>query len=144
MRSRVVTIRTYTTLMGFETLPERFDYLQLGGQIGEATFGFERWINQKFYTSREWRLTRQHVIARDYGLDLGHPDFPVRGQILVHHLNPLTKADILESTENLMDPEFLISVAHRTHNAIHYGDANLLPQPFVERTPGDTDSWTRM
>ena len=137
-------IRTYTTLTTFDTLEKRFEYLELGGTIGETTFGFERWINQKFYTSREWRLLRQHVIARDLGCDLGIDGFPVVGTPIVHHMNPLTRTDVLEATENLMDPEFLICVALRTHNGIHYGDRNLLPKPFVERTPGDTDSWTRL
>lgn len=134
-------IRTYSDLRYRPTLEERFDYLSLGGRVGESTFGFDRWINQQFYRSREWRLIRNHVIARDNGFDLGAEDAPLVGAHLIHHMNPLTLDDIEEATENLLDPEFLITTSLRTHNAIHYGDKRQLPRPFVDRTPGDTRLW---
>ncbi len=133
--------RTYTDLRRMRTLEERFDYLALGGEVGVSTFGFDRWVNQMFYRSTEWRQVRDIVIARDNGLDMGTPDVPIRGAHVIHHMNPLTMADIEDATDNLLDPEFLISVALRTHNAIHFGDISLLPQPYVERTPGDTIPW---
>lgn len=134
-------IRTYSELSRLHTLQDRFDYLRLDQQLGVATFGFERWMNQLFYRSREWREVRNEVLVRDYGMDLGDPDTPIRGVPLVHHMNPITPEDIEEGSENLLDPEFLISTALRTHNAIHFGDEELLPRPFVERSPGDTKLW---
>jgi hypothetical protein len=134
-------IRAYSDLRHMYTLEDRFDYLELDGRVGETTFGFDRWINQQFYRSREWRLIRHHVIARDNGFDLGAEDAPMVGAPIIHHMNPLTLEDIEESTENLLDPEFLITTSFRTHNAIHYGDKGLLPRPFVERTAGDTRLW---
>lgn len=134
-------IRNYTDLSQLKTLEERFEYLKLGGTIGSSTFGFDRWINQQFYRSREWKQIRSKVIARDMGLDLGSPDTPIIGAHLIHHMNPLTLEDIEEATDNLLDPEFLISTALRTHNAVHFGDKSLLPRPFVERRPGDTKLW---
>lgn len=134
-------MRTYTELSELGTIEERFDYLQLGGSVGAATFGFDRWMNQQFYRSREWLDIRNHVIARDLGRDLGIEDLPIRGAHLIHHMNPITVEDIVESTENLLDPEFLISCALQTHNAVHFGDRSLLPQVFVPRRPGDTASW---
>lgn len=126
----------------FDAFEDRYDYLQLGGQVGESTFGVDRWINQKFYHSREWRLVRDHVIVRDMGFDLGAEDMPVRGRPLIHHINPLQVSDIVEATENMLEPEFLITTSHRTHNAIHYGDRSQLPrQTIVERRPGDTTLW---
>ena len=134
-------IRTYSDLRALPTLLERYDYLRLGGRVGESTFGFDRWINQQFYRSREWRMTRDEVIARDMGYDLGAEDAPLLGAHLIHHMNPLTPEDIEEATDNLLDPEFLITTSIRTHNAIHYGDEKQLPRPFVERQPGDTRLW---
>lgn len=134
-------IRTYSELQHLDTLEERFDYLKLGGVVGQSTFGFDRWINQQFYRSREWKQIRDHVIVRDNGFDLGTPDVPTRGAHLIHHMNPLTLEDFEESTDNLLDPEFLITTALRTHNAIHFGDKELLPKPYVERRPGDTIEW---
>jgi hypothetical protein len=134
-------IRTYTDLRRLPTLEDRFDYLELGGRVGESTFGFDRWINQQFYRSREWRLVRDHVLNRDQGLDLGAQDAPLFGPHLIHHMNPLTLDDFEESTENLIDPEFLITTSLRTHNAIHFGNKEQLPRPFVERRPGDTKLW---
>jgi hypothetical protein len=134
-------IRTYSELRGFRTLEERFDYLRLGGLVGASTFGFDRWINQQFYRSREWKQVRNHIIARDEGMDLGSDDTPILGAHLIHHMNPLTLDDFEEGSDNLLDPEFLITTALRTHNAIHFGDASLLPKPYVERRPGDTKLW---
>ena len=133
-------IRTYTELSRLPTLDERFEYLELGGVIGESTFGFDRWINQQFYRSLEWRQIRDYVIARDEGFDLGS-EYPIHGAPVIHHMNPLTLSDIEEATDNLLDPEYLISTAFRTHNAIHFGDKRQLPRPFVERVPGDTKLW---
>lgn len=138
MRDR---IRTYSELKNLDTLEERFDYLELGGTVGESTFGFDRWINQQFYHGREWRHIRQHVIARDNGFDLGTPGVPIRRAFLIHHMNPITPEDFDEGSDNLLDPEFLITVALRTHNAIHFGDRSQLPQPWVERRPGDHIEW---
>lgn len=134
-------IRTYTDLRELPTLLERYRYLKLGGVVGESTFGFDRWINQQFYRSREWRLIREEVIVRDEGFDLGAADAPLPGAHLIHHMNPLTLDDFEEATENLLNPEYLITTAIRTHNAIHYGDEGLLPRPFIDRRPGDTRDW---
>lgn len=136
-----MTIRTYTDLRSLSTLEDRFEYLKLGGSIGEATFGFDRWINQMFYRSSEWKQVRNVVIARDGGMDLGATDTPIRGTAYIHHMNPITLQDIEEATENLLDPEYLISCSLITHNAIHYGRRDLLPRGFVERRPGDTKLW---
>ncbi len=133
--------RTYTELLKHRSLEDRFEYLSLRGTIGEETFGSERWFNQSFYHSREWQDARKVVLVRDEGCDLGHRDWPIQGRPAVHHMNPITAEDIEDRTENLLNPEFLITCAIRTHNAIHYGDRSLLPQPFVERRPGDTLLW---
>ena len=134
-------MRTYTDLSQLETLEDRYDYLALGGEVGASTFGFDRWINQQFYHSTEWRHIRNHVIARDLGMDLGADGYEIRGSPVIHHMNPLTVEDIQYATSNMFDPEFLISTQLRTHNAIHYGDKRQLPQPFVERRRGDTRLW---
>lgn len=134
-------IRTYSELQQFHTLEDRFDYLALDAAVGTTTFGFDRYINQQFYHSREWRQIRNHVIARDQGMDLGSEDVPILGAHLIHHMNPITMKDLDQASDNLLDPEFLITTALRTHNAIHYGDKRQLPRPFVERTPGDTKLW---
>lgn len=134
-------IRSYTDLSRFDTLEERFRYLSLGGQVGEATFGFDRWINQEFYRSREWKRARDHAIARDEGCDLGVPGYEIHTRLLVHHMNPMQSGDIIRRLEDILNPEFLITTTHQTHNAIHYGDESLLPKVFVERRPGDTNLW---
>jgi hypothetical protein len=134
-------IRTYQELSRLETFEERYDYLKLGGEVGVATFGFDRWVNQRFYQSREWRLARNGVIVRDDGCDLGVPGYEIEAKLLVHHINPLLPEDLEYGESWIFDPEFLITTSKRTHNAIHYGDASLLPQPHVERTPGDTRLW---
>lgn len=134
-------IRTYSELRRFGTLEERFRYLRLAGGVGVETFGTERWVNQQFYGSRLWRQVRSAVIVRDEGCDLGINGLEIHERIIIHHMNPMTVADIRTGDESILDPEFLIAVSHRTHNAIHYGDERLLPQPLIERRPGDTRLW---
>jgi hypothetical protein len=134
-------IRRYSELRRLNTLKERFDYLKLNGRVGEATFGWDRWINQQFYTSREWRQRRFDVIARDLGCDLGVEGYEIHKGLYIHHMNPLSAEDIKAGNVDILDPEYLITVTHRTHNAIHYGDEKLLPRPLVERRTGDTKLW---
>lgn len=134
-------IRTYSELLRLDSFEERFRYLALQGQVGESTFGFDRYLNQQFYTSTEWRQLRHHIIVRDNGCDLAHEDHEVYGRIIIHHMNPMTVDDIIHGDDSILDPEYLISTTHQTHNAIHYGDESLLPKKFVERRPGDTRLW---
>jgi len=134
-------VRRYSELIRLETFEERFEYLRLDGVVGRSTFGFDRWINQQFYSSREWRQIRQDVIARDWGCDLGIDGYEVHARMVIHHINPMVPRDIIGGEADILDPEFLISTAHLTHNAIHYGDASLLPKPLVERRAGDTKLW---
>lgn len=134
-------IRSYGDLIKFETFEDRFEYLKLGGEVGESTFGFDRWLNQRFYYSREWKLARNAVIVRDNGCDLGIEGYEIETRLLVHHINPLTPQDLEYGESWILDPEFLITTSKRTHNAIHFGDASLLPQPLVHRVPGDTRLW---
>jgi hypothetical protein len=136
--------KTYTELRRLYTFEERFKYLSLHGQVGKATFGFDRYVNQRFYRSREWKQIRNFVIVRDDGCDLGIEGYEIHGSILVHHMNPMEIEDISRGNDAIFDPEFLITTTHRTHNAIHYGDANLLPRRYVERRPGDTQLWERI
>lgn len=134
-------VRSFTELALLSTFEERFDYLSIKGVVGEQTFGGERYLNQTFYRSREWKWARDIVIARDYGNDLGVDGFDIHERILVHHMNPITPQDVMQRNPDILNPEYLISVTHNTHNAIHYGDRTLLRLPFVERRPGDTDLW---
>lgn len=134
-------IRKYSELRQLETFEERFDYLSLRGHVGRDTFGFDRYINQRFYRSQEWRNARDQVILRDYGCDLGIPGFEIHSELLVHHMNPLTPDDILYSISWIFDPEYLITTCLQTHNAIHYGDGSRLPRGPVERKTGDTKLW---
>lgn len=134
-------IRTYVELRQLETFEDRYHYLKMGGVTGEATFGFDRWINQRFYKSREWRRARDHVIVRDNGCDLGIPGFEIYTDLLVHHMNPISLDDIEHSTDWLLDPNFLITTSLKTHNAIHYGDESLLPRGPIVREAGDTKLW---
>lgn len=133
--------RSYSELRGLSTFEERFEYLCMVGQVGEVTFGFDRWMNQQFYHSPMWRHARDEVIVRDQGCDLGIQGYEIHGGLLVHHMNPMTAHDIAEGAEWILDPEFLITTTHRTHNAIHYGDYDLLPRPVVARHRGDTSVW---
>lgn len=136
-------IRTYTELMQYQTFMERYHYLKLGGKVGEETFGFDRYLNQQFYKSREWRKIRDEVIIRDEACDLGIPDREIPSRIIIHHMNPITKYDIINQTEFLLNPEYMICTIKRTHDAIHYGDESLLFDGFVERSPNDTCPWRR-
>ena len=134
-------IRTYSELVTFPTFKERYKYLKLAGNVGEDTFGFDRYLNQAFYKSKEWLDIRNYVIVRDHGCDLGLDGYEIHGRILIHHMNPITKADILQRSEFLLDPEYLITTVKRTHDAIHYGDDSLLMDAPVERTRNDTCPW---
>lgn len=137
-------IRTYKELSRLTTFEERFEYLRLNGQVGKDTFGFDRIFNQQFYRSREWRALRDFVIVRDNGCDLGISGHDIRGQkIYIHHMNPITLKDIADNSEYLMNPEYLITVTHNTHNAIHYGDKELLVVAPIERTRNDTCPWRK-
>ena len=135
------TIRTYSQLKQLQTFEERYDYLKLGGVVGEDTFGFDRYLNQNFYRSREWKRVRDEVIMRDNGCDLGVDGHEIRGKILIHHMNPITSEDIHRVSDYLLNPEYLICVTHRTHNAIHYGDESLIVTAPIERTQNDTCPW---
>lgn len=132
--------RSYCELLRLDSFLDRFNYLKLGGIVGRPTFGSERWMNQRFYTSIEWRHVRDFVIARDNGFDLGCPDRPIAGKIMVHHLNPLTPEAIKHSDDLLLDPDNLICCSIITHNAIHYGDDSIA-RPLIERHPNDTCPW---
>lgn len=136
-------IRTYSELIQLATFEERYQYLRLQGTVGKDTFGFDRYLNQKFYRSAEWKRVRDQVIIRDNGCDLGMEDRLIHGRILIHHMNPITEKDIIRMSDALMNPEYLICVTHNTHNAIHYGDKDLLFTGFVERRPYDTCPWKR-
>lgn len=137
-----MTIRTYSELVQLPTFKERFKYLSLDGTVGRETFGYDRYINQKFYRSPEWKRLRDFLIVRDNGCDLALDGFEIFGKILIHHLNPITKNDILNQTEFLMNPEYLVCTTFDTHNAIHYGDEKiLLEKSPIERSPNDTCPW---
>lgn len=133
--------RSYSELRRLETFEERYEYLRLKGWVGESTFGFDRWMNQQFYRSREWRLVRDHVILRDDGCDLGIAGYEIHARLMVHHMNPITREEMALGADWILDPEFLITTTHRTHNAIHYGDDSLLVKPPIERQAGDTKLW---
>lgn len=134
-------IRSYSEMLQFKTFEDRYEYLRLRSSVGKSTFGFDRYINQQFYRSSEWKQIRNHVIARDLGLDLGVEGYEIHDKILIHHMNPMAVEDIDDGISDILDPEYLISTTHRTHNAIHYGDRSLLIQPLVERTRNDTKLW---
>lgn len=135
------TMRTFTELSKLDTFEDRFEYLVLNGLVGESTFGYDRYLNQKFYTSKEWRDVRRQVILRDNGCDLGIEGFEIHHGLLIHHMNPMTIDDIRHGDPKVLDPEYLITTTHQTHNAIHYGDVSLLPRRVIQRRPGDTDLW---
>ena len=134
-------IRSFTELSDLKTFRERYDYLKLSGEVGASTFGYDRYINQAFYRSTQWKHIRDLVIVRDEGCDLAFPDRPIFGKILIHHMNPISVQDLQEGNPDILNPEYLISVTHMTHNAIHYGDESLLDHGIVERKPGDTKLW---
>ena len=138
---QMAIIRTYSELRKLKTFKERFEYLKLDGEIGLETFGFDRYFNQRFYKSKEWLQSRDDVIIRDDGCDLGIKDYEIHGRIIVHHLNPITLEDLEKQTELLLNPEYLITTTHATHNAIHYGDITLLDNTIIERRANDTCLW---
>lgn len=133
--------RTYSRMKSFSTFEDRFNYLKLNGNVGESTFGFDRYLNQLFYKSREWQKVRNEVIIRDDGCDLGIGDRIIGGKVIVHHINPITIEDIEEMNPVIFDPEFLVCVSYDTHNAIHFGDERLLIKEPVVRHPNDTCPW---
>ena len=134
-------IRTYTELKSLKLFQTRYDYLRLGGLVGDATFGYDRWINQMLYTSKRWRSIRDQIIIRDGGCDLGIEGREIHDKIFIHHMNPITVEDIIEERPHVFDPEYLICTSPSTHNAIHFGDESLLLQLPIERKPGDTTLW---
>lgn len=134
-------ILRYRDLRSLATIQERYDYLRLGGSVGASTFGFDRYLNQAFYKSKEWQQARREVILRDKACDLGIDGYEIVKGLVVHHMNPITVDDILDRKEEIFNPEFLICVSDRTHKAIHYGDAGLLPKEPVQRRAGDTCPW---
>lgn len=134
-------IRCYTELKQLKTFEERFGYLKLAGQVGQDTFGFDRYLNQDFYRSRLWQDIRRIVIARDLGRDLGIEGREIEHGLEIHHMNPISKEDILEQSDYLLDPEYLICVSAQTHKAIHYGDRNGLLKLPQQRSPYDTVPW---
>jgi hypothetical protein len=134
-------IRTYSDLNQLQTFEERYRYLKLNGRLGEITFGFDRWINQLFYKSQEWKSIRNYVITRDNGCDLGVPGYEIYSGLLVHHMNPMTAEDVKNGKEGILDPNFLVTTSLQTHNAIHYGNISLLPRGPITRKLGDTKLW---
>lgn len=137
----LMIIRTYNELILLPTFEERFEYLKLSGRVGEETFGFDRWLNQKFYRSAEWKHIRDQVILRDNGCDLGIEGREIYDKILIHHMNPISKQDILERSDLLLNPMYLISVTKRTHDAIHYSDDSILMKDPITRSKNDTCPW---
>lgn len=133
--------RSYSDLRKLDTFDERFEYLKLSGGVGRATFGFDRYINQTFYASREWENVRRHVILRDSGCDLGILGYEIHYQPLIHHMNPMTVDDLIHKESWVIDPEFLITTTQITHNNIHFGAKNLYPRVVTERKPSDTKLW---
>lgn len=134
-------IKTYTEVSQFSTFEERFRYLTTGGKVGDITFGGSRFLNQDFYRSSEWKRLRDQIIVRDNGCDLGIEGRPIHGRVMIHHLVPITKEDLFFRTDFLLNPEYMICVSHRTHNAIHYGSEDSLPKDYVPRSPNDTCPW---
>ena len=136
-------IRTYSELMELTTFEDRFRYLKLEANVGDATFGFDRYLNQHFYRSSEWKYIRNKIILRDNACDLGIPDRELDRRIIIHHMNPISKHDLIHQTDFLLNPEYLICTCHKTHSAIHYGDESILEQVIIERTKNDTCPWRR-
>lgn len=134
-------LRTYSELLSIPTFKERYRYLKLGGDVGRETFGCDRYLNQIFYTSPEWRRIRNDIIARDKGLDLAFLGREIWGRPYIHHMNPIMASDILKRTDLLLNPEYLVLCSFETHNAIHYGDESLLLEDYVPRTRYDTIPW---
>lgn len=135
--------RTYSELIKLPTFLDRFSYLQLGGQVGVETFGYDRYLNQMFYRTTEWKRFRNEIIIRDNGCDLACEGYEIVGKILIHHINPISIEDVLQQDPKVFDPENVISTTLNTHNAIHYGDESLLISEPIERKPNDTCPWRR-
>ena len=133
--------KTYSELIQLPTIQERFDYLNQGSVVGNETFGYDRYLNQKFYNTPEWKRVRRNVIARDEGCDMAHPDYPIGGRVIVHHLNSITPQMILDRDPALFDMDNLVCVSHETHEAITYGSKEMLPEDPIERSPNDTTPW---
>lgn len=133
--------RSYSELSRFDTFEERFEYLKLGGGVGRSTFGFDRYINQRFYTSRDWQDVRNYVLLRDDGCDLGVPGYEIYSSPLIHHMNPVTADHIIHKESWILDPEFLITTVHKTHNDIHFGVDKHIPKVVTKRSPRDTKLW---
>ena len=136
-----MSIRTYSELITIPTFEERFEYLQLKGSVGKDTFGYDRYLNQVLYRSPEWKRLRNQIIIRDDGCDLACDGYDVYGKVLIHHLNPITVEDVLTRSRKVFDPDNLVCVSHSTHNAIHYGDVDLLVTGPIIRTKNDTCPW---
>lgn len=136
-----MSIKTFSELIEIPTFEERFEYLKLGGFVGEETFGFDRYLNQNFYRSYEWRQLRNQIIIRDNGCDLACEDRDIFGKVIIHHMNPITTDDLIHNSDFLMNPEYLICTTKQTHDAIHYGDLNSLMSIPKERHPNDTIPW---
>jgi len=134
-------IRSYSELKKLGSFEERFEYLRLHGDVGRSTFGFDRYLNQRFYKSHEWKQVRDYVIVRDNGCDLGVNGYEIHTGALIHHINPMVVGDVIHGEEWILDPDYLITTTHRTHNAIHYSDVSLLPKVVVAREKGDTKLW---
>lgn len=141
MMSQIRKIRSFTEIQEYFSFESRYNYLKLNGVVGDITFGFDRYLNQALYKSREWKRVRDLVIIRDNGCDLAIPDREIVGKIVVHHMNPITIEDVESRRDIVLDPEFLICVSNNTHLAIHYSDPSLLPKDPVTRKPGDTSPW---
>lgn len=138
-----MSMRTFKELDRCKTFEERYEYLRLKGEVGQDTFGFDRYINQMFYKSAEWKRVRDQVIVRDNGCDMGDDEHPIMGRIIIHHMNPIRKEDFNANPDYLLNPDYLVCVSHNTHNAIHYGSINLLPREPIERKPNDTCPWRK-
>lgn len=141
MKTTTGNIRTYSEMITLKTYEERFDYLKIGGQVGLETFGYDRYLNQILYNTKQWKKFRREIIIRDNACDLACEGYEINYRILVHHINPITVEDIINRNPMIFDPENAITTTHRTHNAIHYGDKNLLVLQPMERTPNDTCPW---
>ena len=141
MKTTTGNIRTYSEMITLKTYEERFDYLKIGGQVGQETFGYDRYLNQILYNTKQWKKFRREIIIRDNACDLACEGYEINYRILVHHINPITVEDIINRNPMIFDPENAITTTHRTHNAIHYGDKNLLMLQSMERTPNDTCPW---
>lgn len=136
-----MSIKTYSELITIPTFEERFEYLQLKGSVGKDTFGYDRHLNQVLYRSPEWKRLRNQIIIRDCGCDLACEGYDIHSKVLIHHLNPITVEDVLARSRKVFDPDNLVCVSHNTHNAIHYGDVNLLVTGPIIRTKNDTCPW---